>query len=258
MNPSFVNSTKLIADDSDMSFKERCSEFALSTTSHGLNRIATSESWSGKILWTFLFLLLTIVFLYQSILLIVDYFQYPIVTKIKVINQQNQMFPAITVCNQNRIMKSLLPGTRFESLPAIDKNFCACRFVGGLNGDQLGAEKRKRRNVEDSEFGYENRMGFDDLQSCSERKVDFQDVDEFVKARYRKRFRRDIQDLEKEISDYDLHDSFGHEDDLLNEVHKRITAPGRRMKRSGESGHLANMENVEGGIDYRRLDKFKR
>ena len=49
------------------------------------------------------------------------------------------MFPAITVCNQNRIMKSLLPGTRFESLPAIDKNFCACRFVGGLNGDHLGA-----------------------------------------------------------------------------------------------------------------------
>ena len=117
-----------------------------------------------------------------------DYFSYPIVTKIKVINQQNQLFPAITICNQNRIMKSLLPGTRFESLPAIDKNFCACRFVGGLSGQQLGAD-RKRRSIDDLEFGYRNKMTFEELQDCSEKRLDFREVDSFVKARHSARLR---------------------------------------------------------------------
>lgn len=59
-------------------------------------------------------------FIYQTSELVRDYLSYPVTMSIRVINQRNSLFPAITICNQNRLKRSKIEKSRFSSLFDID------------------------------------------------------------------------------------------------------------------------------------------
>ena len=235
-----------------VSANDLTSDFCDNTTAHGLNRVNGAKNWWGKLTWGLLFSVFTMTFIYQAGTLLIEYHQWPVTMKIRVVNQQNQLFPAITICNQNRIMKSKLEGTRFEQLPAIDKNFCACRFVGGIGGEQLGAESRRKRST------HSPLVPLDELTECSHANFDFAHTDTDFQKRYRKRFRRDVEDFDEKYN----FDKTMSEVDILNSVHLKLTEPGRVVaneveerersrKRRATVDHLIDQDSkLQNGIDY--------
>ena len=58
--------------------------------------------------------------MYQTSELVQDYLTYPVTMSIKVINQRNSLFPAITICNQNRLRRSKIQHSRFSPLFEVD------------------------------------------------------------------------------------------------------------------------------------------
>ena len=173
-------------DEPALSALDITKDFFDNTTAHGFNRIFAAERWYARLFWILAITVLSGYFVYAALNLLFGtfagegYFQYPVVTKIKIVKQQNQQFPSITVCNQNRIQKSKLAGTRFEQLPAIDNNFCACKF--SLTGSNSTAAGRKKRSVNDP-------MDLVSMKECSHAKVDFASVDDGVRNSYKNRFR---------------------------------------------------------------------
>lgn len=120
-------------------------DFCENTTAHGLNRIVGAERWWGRVFWAILFCLLAGMMIYQEIEILKDYFGWPVSTTISVVNMRHQYFPAITLCNQNRIKSSLAATSdKYKNLPKIDATMCACRFVGGVGGNSTSTSRRRR------------------------------------------------------------------------------------------------------------------
>ncbi|XP_071965540.1 epithelial sodium channel subunit beta-like, partial [Antedon mediterranea] len=78
-----------------------------------------------RIFWLLLTLGLFALSGYQGYYLISDYLKRPTITQIQVVSKSDLTFPAITICNMNRLRRSALPGTRFEGLLEVD---------GGIEG----------------------------------------------------------------------------------------------------------------------------
>lgn len=87
-------------DQSD-SFKKTLSEIILSSNSHGFPNIVRSKNTLLKIVWTS-FTLLSIsgcaFMIYKSV---VQYLEFEVTTKIRIINQFKATFPTVTFCNIN-------------------------------------------------------------------------------------------------------------------------------------------------------------
>ncbi len=83
-------------------------EFGLGTTSHGIPRIFGAKSLLSRLLWLLLVLGSFSVFCWQAGTLIIQYLKYDVVVTYTVDNAIGlaQDFPAVTVCNTNRVMKS--------------------------------------------------------------------------------------------------------------------------------------------------------
>ncbi|XP_071488689.1 epithelial sodium channel subunit alpha-like [Diadema antillarum] len=95
-------------------------EFSNVTTAHGVPRIITGKSTLSKLLWSTLTLAALGAFLWQGSLLFIDFSHHPYTTQIDLITKTELDFPAVTVCNMNRMRRSALVGTRFESLIEVD------------------------------------------------------------------------------------------------------------------------------------------
>ena len=100
-------------------------EYSGVTTAHGVPRIITSKSILSKLFWACVTLAALGLFLWQGSLLLFDFQGHPYTTQIDVVTQTEVQFPAVTVCNMNKMRRSAMVGTRFESLIEAD---------GGVNG----------------------------------------------------------------------------------------------------------------------------
>ncbi|GFR04210.1 uncharacterized protein TNCT_410691 [Trichonephila clavata] len=80
--------------------------FAISVV-NGVSHIALARSNGRRFLWTLLFCVGIIGWFYQTTTLLEYYYQYPSVVKIQVEKPQVIDFPALTICNVNRIRRSV-------------------------------------------------------------------------------------------------------------------------------------------------------
>ncbi len=98
-------------------------EFGLTATAHGIPNIITYKRWWVKLFWAIVSCGLAAVFGLQGYKLLTEFFTWPYNTKIDVISKSKVDFPAVTVCNMNRMRRSELVGTRFQGLVDIDGGF---------------------------------------------------------------------------------------------------------------------------------------
>ncbi|XP_072166419.1 epithelial sodium channel subunit alpha-like [Diadema setosum] len=98
------------------------SEFATTTTAHGIPNIYSARSIIEKIFWTLAFLVCLGVFLWQSQTLIAEYLSFPYTTRTDIITSSSLLFPAITICNVNMMRRSMMINTRFEGLLKLDES----------------------------------------------------------------------------------------------------------------------------------------
>ncbi|XP_033108974.1 acid-sensing ion channel 5-like [Anneissia japonica] len=84
------------------------SEFATSTTLHGLKYIATSKRFFFKLLWVLIFISGLSLCVWQISLRIQEYLLFNINTEINLMFVDELEFPALTICNFNRYRASYL------------------------------------------------------------------------------------------------------------------------------------------------------
>ncbi|KAI8492335.1 hypothetical protein Bbelb_297880 [Branchiostoma belcheri] len=133
--------------------KTMTKEFCASTTAHGVNRVAEADTTRSRIIWTAILITCVALFVYQSAILIKSYFEYPVNVDIKVVDNKKLTFPSVTVCNNNRLRKSKLPGSRHGSLLELDEQ--TARDVSDyLWEKQVGEIDIDKDMVIDLESGY--------------------------------------------------------------------------------------------------------
>ncbi|XP_038061024.1 uncharacterized protein LOC119731823 isoform X2 [Patiria miniata] len=107
-------------DQTPKTFGGLVSEFADNTTAHGVSRIANASSCIASFIWLVILCAAFSGFFYQGTNLVLDFFSWPYGTTIDIITNTSVDFPAVTVCNMNRLRRSELKGTRFEGVIAVD------------------------------------------------------------------------------------------------------------------------------------------
>ncbi|XP_078661850.1 uncharacterized protein LOC144905918 [Branchiostoma floridae x Branchiostoma belcheri] len=101
--------------------KTMTKDFCATTTAHGVSRVAEADTTRSRIIWTVILITCITLFVYQSAILIKSYFEYPVNVDIKVVDNKKLTFPSVTVCNNNRLRKSKLSGSRHGSLLELDE-----------------------------------------------------------------------------------------------------------------------------------------
>ncbi|XP_035673647.1 uncharacterized protein LOC118414024 [Branchiostoma floridae] len=128
-------------------------QFCDATTCHGLNRIGSAQSTAARLMWLALVLTAAALTMWQGSRLLTKYMLYPVQVKVNIVVNNRLVFPSVTVCNQNRLRKSKLNGSRFEPLIEIDdETIGSVDFLemdsqdGPLDG--LDATNRSRRSTD--------------------------------------------------------------------------------------------------------------
>ncbi|XP_072013236.1 uncharacterized protein [Amphiura filiformis] len=98
-------------------------EYGETSTAHGIPRIIAADRWRSKIFWSIISCGLAVLFGYQGYWLLIDFFSWPYTSKIDVISKYKVEFPAVTVCNMNRMRRSELVGTRYQGIIEVDGGF---------------------------------------------------------------------------------------------------------------------------------------
>lgn len=80
-------------------------KFLQNASIYVLNRIGNSRTSASKMFWILVFIIGAIGFLSQVGLLLNSYFDYPVVVDMDFIQSDSQEFPAVTLCNVNRVLK---------------------------------------------------------------------------------------------------------------------------------------------------------
>ena len=96
--------------------------FCKSTTMHGMSRLIDSTRAIFRLTWLLTVLTFLCILLWQAYRLVDEYRGSPSTTTINMITNNKLAFPAVTVCNMNRLRRSKLAGTRFEPLLDMDRH----------------------------------------------------------------------------------------------------------------------------------------
>ena len=106
-------------------------DFGLGTTSHGIPRIFGAKSPIARLIWLMLVLGAFTAFCWQATLFFLQYLQYNVVVTVTVdnVNGLAQDFPAVTICNTNRVMKSKVAKSNQFKLAEID-TLTTLRYYG--------------------------------------------------------------------------------------------------------------------------------
>ena len=103
--------------------KKAFDDFANSTSLHGIQYIASSGYVVIKLCWLAISITFFVLFVLQARTIIDDFRSYPYATKIELISRPSLTFPAVTVCNSNRMRRSQLSHDEwFKGLLTIDGN----------------------------------------------------------------------------------------------------------------------------------------
>ncbi|KAJ8022813.1 Amiloride-sensitive sodium channel subunit gamma [Holothuria leucospilota] len=107
------------SNSKDRSFCSVLNKFATVTTAHGPFHIAVSENVFSKIFWTVMLIFAAGILTWQTYELIADYNSYN--TASELIHSESIPFPAVTICNVNRMKRSLLTTSeKFSEVVRLD------------------------------------------------------------------------------------------------------------------------------------------
>ena len=95
----------LSANNTSHRQNEVIKHFLDSTTFHGLGRIFTARTRLQRVFWLLLVVTGLVYVTYATIDSIQKYYSYPTTTKVRLVFEQQSVFPAITICNNNKYMK---------------------------------------------------------------------------------------------------------------------------------------------------------
>nr|XP_006821452.1 PREDICTED: uncharacterized protein LOC102804529 [Saccoglossus kowalevskii] len=98
------------------SYSALIKQFGLETTAHGIPRIAGAKSLLGRVIWSVCFLVAAGAFIRQFIVLVSLYLDYPSTVSIAVVSQPSLKFPAVTICNTNKLRKSAIGNSEHREL----------------------------------------------------------------------------------------------------------------------------------------------
>ncbi|XP_011679726.2 amiloride-sensitive sodium channel subunit alpha-like [Strongylocentrotus purpuratus] len=96
--------------------------FGNETTVHGVRYMIARGHFLFRLCWLAIIVLAFVLFVIQAFNVYGDYASSPYSTKIDIVQQTFKAFPAVTVCNANRIRRSMLYDTNYEGLIDIDDN----------------------------------------------------------------------------------------------------------------------------------------
>ena len=98
-------------------------EFASNTSAHGFAHILISKTVFMKVVWILVIVGCNVILYFQLEPMVKDYLGKPIKTKISLRDTKRQVFPAITICNTNNVLRSKLRDLRRTSyFPHNDEN----------------------------------------------------------------------------------------------------------------------------------------
>ena len=89
-------------------------EYASNTSTHGLYGVAHGRSKHSRIFWAMAFLIVAGVMVYFITRTIISFFAYSTQISMSVVAEQEQVFPAVTVCNYSPIRSDYLFGPFFN------------------------------------------------------------------------------------------------------------------------------------------------
>ncbi|XP_033108975.1 acid-sensing ion channel 5-like [Anneissia japonica] len=147
------------------------SEFATSTTLHGLQYIATSKRFIFKLLWVLIFMAGLSLCVWQISLRIQEYLLFNVNTEINLTFVDELEFPALTICNFNRYRSSYLTDYDRNVIKylwdAEDYDYFSEEYANGISSIQFD-DVFTNEHFSTSEFT--NRTGFqlndDTILSC--------------------------------------------------------------------------------------------
>ena len=101
-------------------FRRHWHTFSEQATVHGVSYLADSKTKIIRFFWLIIILAALCSTGYFGYKVIKEFMSRPYTTKVDLITRTSVDFPAVTICNMNRLRRSKLPNTRFESLIDID------------------------------------------------------------------------------------------------------------------------------------------
>ncbi|KAJ8029489.1 Amiloride-sensitive sodium channel subunit alpha [Holothuria leucospilota] len=94
--------------------------FGDTTSAHGVPKIIGAPSAISAFLWTLVTLVALGLFCFQGGRLVLSFFSWPVTTKLDVVTRPTLRFPAVTICNMNKIRRSQIVDTVYEGLIELD------------------------------------------------------------------------------------------------------------------------------------------
>ena len=91
-------------------------DFASKSTLHGLHFLFGKRPTLQRTIWLLLLLVMSGLFVWQTSILIISFFEYKVSSRIKIISERHSVFPAVTICNFNQYRKSALEGNRLKEI----------------------------------------------------------------------------------------------------------------------------------------------
>ncbi|XP_072051435.1 uncharacterized protein [Amphiura filiformis] len=92
------------------------------SSAHGYPTIFKSKRWYGKLFWTLVLVLAFCAFLRQAIVLVERYIDAPVAVELKVVSKTYLDFPAVTVCNTNKVRRSAISRSKHRQVLTVDDN----------------------------------------------------------------------------------------------------------------------------------------
>jgi len=117
--------------------------FSETTTLHGVQFINSARSWVRRSLWMLFVLAGFVFFTYQCYNTMKAFFDYKVITIVSVTNDHETNFPAITICNQNALLKSKIEANPNDS--AVQQLMIKARKYQHLEGKSTNNSKSSNR-----------------------------------------------------------------------------------------------------------------
>ena len=99
-----------------MKLKEKVFEHLSTTHLHGLPHIVRSKYWYMKVIWVLMFCAFIIISSWLTSQAYTSYFAWPVVSSVSLYVEQQQLFPAVTICNLEPLITKFASDTIQEKL----------------------------------------------------------------------------------------------------------------------------------------------
>jgi hypothetical protein len=103
--------------------KEKVFEHLTTTHLHGLPHVIRSKYWFMKVLWVLFFLLFIGISAWLTSIIYTAYYSWPVISSVSVYVEQDQKFPAVTICNIEPLLSTYASNVTEEKLSQKQPNF---------------------------------------------------------------------------------------------------------------------------------------